>query len=140
MNPFDRVVKEWVASWYQALDRHDDIDKLWPYLADDDLVVVFPEVTARGRDDFRKWYTTVTSRFFDERHQVTSVRIGRWVDGTTTLDVVANWQARTWDPPAANSKWLGFDAYQTWEIVANPLRIRKYVVDRLVPMPGSSEL
>ncbi|GAA3424166.1 nuclear transport factor 2 family protein [Streptosporangium sandarakinum] len=144
MTPPDWVVEEWVANWYRALDRHDDIERLWYHLAgDEDLVMVFPEATARGHDDFRKWYETVTNRFFDEQHRVTSVKVGAWRDGAATIEVVVNWQARVWNPPAPTSLWLGFDAYQTWEIVADGPdhpRIRKYVVDRLEPMPGSAEL
>ncbi|MCG5219448.1 nuclear transport factor 2 family protein [Streptosporangium sp. KLBMP 9127] len=136
--PSDGAVAEWVANWYRALDRHEDIEQLWNYLAGDDLVMVFPEGTSRGHDDFRKWYETVTNRFFDEQHQVTSVEVGAWRDGVAEIKVVVNWQARVWNPPAARSLWLGFDAYQTWEI--DGLRIRKYVVDRLQPMPGSAEL
>ncbi|MFI0421853.1 hypothetical protein [Spongiactinospora sp. 9N601] len=141
--PSDRTVEEWVAGWYRALDRHDDIETLWDHLTGDDLTMVFPEGTSRGHGDFRKWYETVTNRFFDEQHTVTSVEVGPWHDGAATLKVVVNWQARIWDPPAARSEWIGFDAYQTWEVVAGPagdLRIRNYVVDRLEPMPGSRPL
>jgi ketosteroid isomerase-like protein len=142
--PSDKAVEEWVADWYRALDRHDDIQEVWDYLAaDEDLVMVFPEGTSRGHDDFRKWYTTVTNRFFDEQHQVTTVKVAPWENGVASVTVVVNWQAHIWNPPAAKSVWLGFDAYQTWEVVAdesNHLRIRKYVVDRLDPMPGSPNL
>lgn len=141
--PSDAVVGEWVADWYRALDRHDDIESLWAYLVGEDLVMVFPEGTTRGHDDFRKWYTTVTNRFFDEQHEVTSARITARQNEVATVAVVVNWQARVWNPPAAKSVWLGFDAYQTWEIVADESgrpRIAKYIVDRLEPMPGSANL
>jgi len=60
------------------------------------------------------------------------------------VKVVVNWQARAWDPPAATSKWLGFDAYQTWILersatTGKPV-IRTYIVDELKPMPGSASL
>jgi hypothetical protein len=35
------------------------------------------------------------------------------------VDVVVNWQARRWRPPA-RSEWLGFDAYHQWEMVRSP--------------------
>jgi len=143
LTPLDWAVQEWVANWYRALDRHDNIEKLWDYLAGDDLTMVFPETTAHGHDDFAKWYHAVTNRFFDEEHTVTSVEVGVWDGDVAEIKVVVNWQARVWNPPAAKSLWLGFDAYQTWEIVNDApdhLRIRKYVVDSLDPMPGSAEL
>jgi hypothetical protein len=58
--------------------------------------------------------------------------------------VVVNWQARRWKPPAAHSQWIGYDAYQTWEMARSPSTgkpvIVRYVVDELRPMPGSPAL
>ena len=53
-----------------------------------------------------------------------------------------NWQAKIWNPPAATSTWLGFDADQTWVVVATEdgPKIKKYVVNELAPMPGSASL
>ncbi|HEX6077557.1 MAG TPA: hypothetical protein VFZ32_20150, partial [Micromonosporaceae bacterium] len=59
------------------------------------------------------------------------------------VKVVVNWQARIWNPPAPKSEWLGFDAYQTWVVVAGPdgtPQIETYTVDALEPMPGSATL
>jgi hypothetical protein len=116
----------WVADWYRALDRHDPVESVLTNMVDDGLELRFPEGT-----------------FFDEEHQVTSVRAEPWRDGRTTAQVVVNWQAKVWDPPAARSAWLGFDAYQTWEVVRGPgdqPQVRTYIVDDLRPMPGSASL
>jgi hypothetical protein len=47
-------------------------------------------------------------------------------------------------PPAPRSEWLGFDAFQTWEVVRSPetgrVVIARYVVNELRPMPGSPVL
>jgi hypothetical protein len=61
-----------------------------------------------------------------------------------TVEVVVNWQARRWQPPAARSQWIGFDAYQQWVMVRStatgrPLILR-YIVNELRPMAGSPEL
>ena len=48
-------------------------------------------------------------KLFDELHAVTHVGI-TWQDGRCLLDVVVNWQARRWRPPAPRSEWIGFDA------------------------------
>jgi hypothetical protein len=37
-----------------------------------------------------------------------------------SVEVVVNWQLRRWRPPAPRSEWLGFDAFQTWEVVRSP--------------------
>lgn len=139
----DSVIRDTVAQWYGALDRHDDVDSLLPYLLDEGLEMRFPETTARGHAGFREWYGVVTRRFFDEQHTVTGVEIHRDGPTSATLAVVVNWQARIWDPPAPRSSWLGFDAYQTWTVVAGAggrPQVRIYAVDDLVPMPGSPAL
>jgi ketosteroid isomerase-like protein len=139
----DTAIRAAVADWYRALDRHDLLADVLPYLCDDGLEMVFPEATKYGHTGFAEWYDAVTHRFFDEEHTVTSVAVDRSGPAAATLAVVVNWQARVWDAPAARSTWLGFDAYQTWDVVAGPggrPLVRRYVVDALEPMPGSASL
>jgi len=136
-------IRELVTEWYRALDRHDELGDMLPYLLDDGLEMRFPEATAFGHAGFSDWYKTVTNRFFDEAHTVTSVDVTALDERSATVSVVVNWQARIWRPPAAKSEWLGFDAYQSWELVAAPgdtVKLKTYVVDRLEPMPGSTPL
>ena len=103
----------------------------------------FPEGTVRGVEEFRAWYEGVIRLFFDELHTVTRVGIV-WRDDRCLVDVVVNWQARRWNPPAPRSEWIGFDAYQRWELIASPASGRpvvfRYIVDELRPMPGSPPL
>jgi hypothetical protein len=132
-----------VVAWYQALDRHDPLADVLPYLVDDGLEMRFPEATARGHAGFADWYKAVTNRFFDEVHTVTSIDIKELAPDQAEVKVVVNWQATIWNPPAAKSQWLGFDAYQTWVVVAGPdggARVKMYIVDALEPMPGSASL
>lgn len=135
------AIEEFAKLWYELLDVHAPEEEVVP-LVHPEAEMVFPEVTLQGLDAFRGWYHTVTHRFFDEVHVVKDVVAGEPVDGRAPVQVVVNWQARIWDPPARNSAWLGFDAYQTWEVVEGPdgLQISRYVVDRLEPMPGSASL
>lgn len=137
------AIRGMVAEWYRALDRHVDLDVALRYLAEDGLEMRFPETTARGQAGFADWYKAVTNRFFDEVHTVTSVDITSIDGDTANVKVVVNWQAKIWNPPAPKSEWLGFDAFQTWELVAGPdgsPQIRTYIVDALEPMPGSASL
>jgi hypothetical protein len=140
----DEVLNDFVAEWYRALDRHDNLVLVLPYLLDDGLECRFPETTKYGHAGFTEWYETVTRRFFDEVHTVTSVDIERTGDpaAAVTVKVVVNWQAKIWDPPAPKSAWLGFNAYQTWEVVPGPNgpQVKTYSVDRFEPMPGSATL
>ena len=138
----DDAIRKFVEEWYFALDRHDSIEEVLPYLSGEGLVMTFPEGTLRGLGEFRGWYETVTNRFFDEAHAVTSVELDWRPDAAVVAKVVVNWQARVWDPPAARSAWLGFDAYQTWLVAVRDgePKILKYVVDSLAPMPGSASL
>ena len=138
----EATVRKFVQEWYEALDRHDDLQDVLPFLASEGLVMHFPEGTSEGLDGFRTWYEAVTHRFFDETHEVTSVAVGPVVQGAAEVKVVVNWQTKVWNPPAPFSQWLGFDAYQTWTVVLEEgtPRIRAYTVDGLTAMPGSAEL
>ncbi|MEU6062807.1 nuclear transport factor 2 family protein [Streptomyces sp. NPDC047097] len=130
-------VRQLVDEWYAALDRHAPFEEVLRFVTREGLLMRFPEGTAEGLDAFRGWYETVTHRFFDEVHEVRSVETRG-----DEVAVVVNWQTRMWNPPAARSVWLGFDAYQTWTVALEDgtPRIRTYVVDRLEAMPGSAEL
>jgi ketosteroid isomerase-like protein len=135
-------IRHTVARWYRALDRHDELAEVLPYLADDVLEMRLPETTVRGHAGFKEWYETVTNRFFDEEHTVRSVDVDLHGDTSATASVLVNWQARIWDPPAPRSRWIGFDAYQTWEIElrdGSPV-VTSYSVDVFDPMPGSAEI
>jgi len=139
----EAAIRATVTDWYQALDRHDDLTEVLRFLVDDGLEMRFPEATARGHAGFADWYKAVTNRFFDETHTVTSVEFDLIEADRAQVRVVVNWQASIWSPPAARSQWLGFDAYQTWQVVAGPdgaVLLKTYVVDSLRPMSGSTAL
>jgi hypothetical protein len=135
-------VRTFAAAWYQALDRHDDIETILPLMVDDGLRLVFPEATKYGHQGFREWYVAVTNRFFDEVHTLKEATITASTGDSAEVKVVVNWRAKIWNPPAARSEWLGFDAYQSWTVVrgADGPQVKTYVVDELRPMPGSASL
>jgi hypothetical protein len=137
------AIRAMVADWYRALDRHDNLISVLPYLAAEGLEMRFPEGISKGQAGFTDWYNTVTRRFFDEVHTVNRVDIADHTDTSAELEVVVNWQARIWNPPAPKSEWLGFDAYQLWTVIAGPdgqPQIVTYIVNSLDPMPGSAAL
>jgi len=137
-------VKAFVDDWYLVkLDTHVPPEEIVPLVAEDELEMVLPETTLHGVEDFRNWYDRIVNTFFDEVHTIKEVSVTTNGD-RADVKVVVNWQAHVWQPPAAKSKWLGFDAYQTWEVkrsetTGKPV-ITRYVVDRFEPMPGSTEL
>jgi len=136
-------VNELVYLWYQKLDVHAPVEELLPLLAASGLEMRFPEGTLQTAGDFRKWYKRVTCLFFDETHVLRMLNID-CRGATAMVKLVVNWQAHVWTPPAARSKWLGFDAWQTWIIrreakTGRPV-IAAYIVDKLDPMEGSASL
>jgi hypothetical protein len=136
------AISDFAVAWYQALDRHDDINDVFKLLVDDGLVMNFPEGTSKGHEGFREWYDAVTTRFFDEVHTVREVKPISLTAKEAEVSVVVNWQAKMHDGQSAKSSWLGFDAYQTWTVVAgaNGPQVKVYTVDKLDPMPGSASL
>lgn len=139
----EQSIRDVVRDWYVALDQHVPLEQVLPYLVQDGLEMRFPEATLTTLDEFKGWYEAVTNRFFDEVHELKSVEVEPTARGEALVKVVVNWQAHIWNPPAARSQWLGFDAYQTWIVVAgedgNPL-VKTYIVDDLDPMEGSASL
>lgn len=135
-------INDFAVAWYRALDRHDELDSVLKMLVPEGLEMRFPETTARGYEGFTDWYNAVTLKFFDEVHTVRRVDVVTLDGSTAEVKVLVNWQARVHEGREAKSKWLGFDAYQTWMVVAGPEgpQIKTYIVDRLEPMPGSAPL
>jgi len=136
-------VSQLVTEWYKKLDVHAPLQELLPLLADDELVMQFPEGPSYKHAGFAQWYERVTHLFFDEVHTMKELRVTPKGD-TADVKLVVNWQAHVWNPPDAKSKWLGFDAAQTWVVKRLPqtkdAAIVTYVVDALTPMPGSASL
>lgn len=135
-------IHDFAVAWYRKLDTHDPLVELLPLLADSGLEMRFPEGTVYGRAGFEGWYERVIRIFFDEEHTVKETSIVEPGD-RMRVKVVVNWQAKAWEPPAPKSKWLGFDAYQTWVVersAAGEPVILTYIVDELRPMPGSGSL
>ncbi|MBK8271375.1 MAG: nuclear transport factor 2 family protein [Planctomycetes bacterium] len=136
-------IDAFVADWYHQLDVHAPAEQLASLVADQ-VEMQFPEGWCVGSRHSAPWYEGVIRIFFDELHIVTHVGFS-WRDDRYLLDVVVNWQARRWNPPAPRSEWIGFDAYQRWELIRAPgndgrLAIARYIVDELRPMPGSKPL
>ncbi len=135
-------VDKLARDWYHALDVHVPVEELLPMLSATGVKMVFPEGTLEGVDGFKGWYRDVTHKFFDEVHTVKNVDSIPHGDHAE-VKVVVNWQAKVWNAPDAKSKWLGFDAYQTWKVVRAPsgeVVIQTYIVDELKPMEGSASL
>jgi hypothetical protein len=143
MEPLTRPeVQAFARDWYHKLDEHVPAAEMVPLVADE-VELSLPEGVLRGKNAFHEWYEGVIHIFFDEVHTLRRVDlspVGQW----TRVGVVVNWQARRWRPPAPRSEWVGFDAYQTWEMVRSPADNRpvviRYVVDELRPMNGSPSL
>lgn len=137
-------LRSYAVDWFAALDRHADVETLLPLLADQELEMHFPEGVQKGHAGFRNWYRTVTSRFFDEIHELEQFAVTRSDSTGAEVRLVVNWQAKIWDPPQPSSTWIGFDASQTWELQSSPanggLKMTRYIVNSLDPMPGSPSL
>lgn len=147
-----KEIEDFVADWYHKLDIHAPSEELMSMVAEQCLIIQvkeeclemqFPEGGIHGAEAFQQWYEGVIRIFFDELHTITTVNI-TWQIDRALVDVVVNWQARRWRPPAPRSEWIGFDAYQRWEMIRSPSThspvILKYIVNELRPMSGSRPL
>lgn len=139
----DVEVKQLVETWYARLDVHPPVAEILPMLAGENLTMQLPETTLHGQGDFLKWYDGVIHKFFDEVHTLKEVNV-RVAANRAEVYLVVNWQARTWEAPAAKSQWIGFDATQRWIVERSEKNqqpiIITYIVEQFLPMPGSSAL
>src|SRR6266496_3222810 len=120
-------IRTFAEDWYRKLDVHAPMVELLPMLADADLEMHFPEGISRGHAGFEAWYQRVIRIFFDEVHTVKEVQ-AKPGGGDVEVKVVVNWQAKVWNPPETTSKWLGFDAYQTWVMRRSSLTSKPVIV------------
>jgi hypothetical protein len=142
-------IEAFAADWYRKLDEHVPAADIAPLVLDQGLEFVVPEATLRSRREFGEWYAGggghpgVINLFFDEVHTLSLVE-ARAAGPGAEVRVVVNWQCRRWAAPAPRSQWLGFDAFQTWQMIRSPETggpvIARYVVNELRPMPGSRSL
>lgn len=138
-------VKRFMERWYlELLDTHAPAADVVACVADD-AEMRFPEATVKGINAFRDWYDRIVHTFFDEVHQITRQVVAIADDGQSAeVKIELNWQARTWIPPEAKSRRIGFDAGHTHEVrrsasTGEPV-IQVYGVDTFAAMPGSSHL
>jgi spermidine synthase len=108
-------VHDFAVAWYLALDQHAPIEQCYKMLAEDGLIMKFPDGDIHDFASFKTWYDRVTHLFFDENHNVQSVEAT--IEGDRArARVVVGWQASWFEPPAAKSKRTAMDATQDWVV------------------------
>ena len=137
-------VREFAEAWYRKLDVHEPLANYRPLLADEELKMIFPEVTVEKFVGFASWYDKVINLFFDEVHTVKEVKLIGQTNKDATYQVVVTWEASVWNAPEPSSQRIVLDAYQTWKVrrseeTLKPL-IVTYTVDELVYAEGSAQL
>jgi hypothetical protein len=108
-------IKRFAVAWYVALDVHAPVEECYRFLADKGLRMQFPDGEIHDFDTFKTWYDRVIHLFFDENHNVHSVRAEIGGD-EAAVDVLVGWQASWFEPPAAKSKRVSMDATQRWTL------------------------
>ena len=127
MSMDQKVIEQFVAAWYLALDNHAPTAELEALLTDD-VQMIFPEKTLPGIADFKAWYAGgkysdgtdapgVINIFFDENHNVVSVDVVGGTGDEPDLKVIVAWQASWFVKPATKAKRTSLDATQTWTVV-----------------------
>lgn len=141
----EEEVRTFVDEWYHALDIHVPMEEFLAKVADEGLEFRFPEVTVTDKQGLRDWYHRIVNTFFDEVHTTKELAITVEPDGQkATVKIVTFWQASVWNPPAAKSERIAFDAGQTWGVKRSPTTgkpvVVTYFVDSFEPVGGSGAL
>jgi hypothetical protein len=115
-NPLtEENIRKFAVAWYIALDVHAPFEEAARFLADKELRMQFPDGDITDLASFKKWYDRVTHLFFDENHNVQTVK-AKIASDQAVVDVVVGWQASWFEPPAAKSKRTSMDATQRWTV------------------------
>jgi uncharacterized protein (TIGR02246 family) len=132
-------VQRLVQHWLRARDEGRPARDVLQSLAADGLVVHFPQVTLRGRQQFSDWYARTKERFPRERHEVEQidVRLTSPLHAEVTLGL--RWQM--WGLHGAEG-WIGVDATQQWSVVLREgtAFLRTLATEDVHPLPGSAPL
>src|SRR6202167_220248 len=113
VNATESELRSYAVDWFAALDRHAGVETLLPLLADQELEMHCPEGVEKGHAEFCTWYHTVTSRFFDEAHELKQFAVTRSDSTGAEVRLVVNWQAKIWDPPEPQRDLIGFQHSRT---------------------------
>jgi hypothetical protein len=111
----ENQIKQFAAAWYRALDVHAPVEECYQFLAGEGLNMQFPDGDIRDFSSFKTWYDRVTHLFFDENHNIQSLKATISSD-EAVVDIVVGWQASWFEPPAAKSKRTSMDATQRWTV------------------------
>lgn len=117
-------IKEWevqelVYDWFRKITDKAPVDEMLAMLCRDGFEMQFPEATLHNPAEFKQWYETVTHTFFDQVHDVKMLSVEKQ-DGHAEVVLIVNWQARTWQAPAATSEWQGSYVHQRWQVIRDP--------------------
>jgi hypothetical protein len=121
-------VQEFVYDWFRKLTDKVPAEELLAMLSDEGLEMQSPEETLRSHADFKKWLDTVTHLFFDQVHDVKLLAVDLAGD-QATVNLIVNWQARTWTPPAPYSEWQGSYVHQNWTVKRSPTTGKPVIVN-----------
>jgi hypothetical protein len=136
-------VRQFIDDWFARLDKHASVEEFLLMVADENLVMKFPEVTAYGHQGFIEWYERVIKRYFDEVHTIKALEITP-SNNMTKVKMILQWQTSIWKAPDARSQRLDFYAAQTWELQRSPttqkLMIITYNVGYFIPVEESDNL
>jgi hypothetical protein len=131
-------IRGFVTNWYRALVVHVPPEEVLSMVADEGLEFRIPEGVYHGKEGFSEIYHNWTHTFFDEVHTVRDVQVTPGGGNEANMKVVVNWQGRVWNPPAARSEDLNFDAYQTWIMERSPSSGRPVI--KLYPVDERKDL
>ena len=117
----EKNIKNFAAAWYNALDIHAPVEQCLEFLAADVEMNFPPDPPFTGYEGFRKWYVDIIVKtFFDESHNVVSVKIVNASDSQAELSIVVAWQASWFNPTGlmqdAKSHRTSMNAFQSWTI------------------------
>ncbi len=104
-------VKRFVRDWFALFDRNADVTEFLAVLADQGLLVKFPEETLWNHADFRRWYEGVLRNISKASHELRRIDVLTLGPKSYQVDLEVLWQATT-----TKGEKLRLLVHQAWRL------------------------
>jgi ankyrin repeat protein len=124
-NIAENDVKSFVYQWFSWFDHQADESNFLTHLANDELLIQFPETALHNHQEFRQWYAGIRKNIQSNSHGVGEVDVTKNDQGGFDVELQVHWQARTYD-----GKELDMQIEQSWQLSVENGRlvIHRYIV------------
>lgn len=107
----ENAIKSFVYHVFALYDKHADVGRFLPLIADKDLEMKFPDALLGSHQDFERWYAGIGQNIRSNTHSVERMSVQFHANGKYQVDLIVLWQAIT-----KENRFVSFRAHQLWTL------------------------